>query len=448
MMSGQGHHPTAPGTHNPPNGHNVTPGSVTPGNTSGVNPFRLSLQNQGHATPGAHNPPNVTPGSFLPGNTSGNNAHGQPNGHNVTPGSVTPGNTSGVNPFLLSGYQVHATHGAHNPPNVTPSSGNTSGNNAHGPPQQSHASTNNNAHGQHASHSNAGGTPRGGHAGARTGGFGAANMSVAFGRNSRTLVNAARAHDDGVYCSANPSLNIPPMPVRGNAASYLPIFDRAAPPPGLSPNQQFSYAFWAWIWIVWEATARPPQWMLLHSIVSRSVTIDEYHHASRNFLATIAYCSVEGMNNRPPGRNVGSVAAMMNDPQWQETATAMTSFITYVANNFVNLGRNEVTTLSVQTANIFSHWETVRSKLRKYGCFGCHRVALALPHVGAGTNLEVHQLVNSCRGLYINQYRLYRMLFRDFTISRGNVVIPREHLMFTSPEENDDVEQDVLLYNA
>ena len=299
MMSGQGHHPTAPSTHNPPNGHNVTPGSVTPGNTSGVNPFRLSQQNQGHATPGAHNPPNVTPGSFLPGNTSGNNAHGQPNGHNVTPGSVTPGNTSGVNPFLLSGYQVHATHGAHNPPNVTPSSGNTSGNNAHGPPQQSHASTNNNAHGQHASHSNAGGMPRGLHAGARTGGFGAANMSVAFGRNSRTLVNAARAHDDGVYCSANPSLNIPPMPVRGNADSYLPIFGHAAPPPGLSPNQQFSYAFWAWIWIVWEATARPPQWMLLHSIVSRSVTIDEYHHASRNFLATIAYCSVEGMNNRP-----------------------------------------------------------------------------------------------------------------------------------------------------
>ena len=106
-------------------------------------------------------------------------------------------------------------------------------------------------------------------------------MSVAFGRNSQTLVNAARVHDDGVYCSANPSLNIPPMPVCGNAASYLPIFGHAAPPPGLSPNQQFSYAFWAWIWIVWEATARPPQWMLLHSIVSRSVTIDEYHHAAR-----------------------------------------------------------------------------------------------------------------------------------------------------------------------
>ena len=74
----------------------------------------------------------------------------------------------------------------------------------------------------------------------------------------------------------------------------------------------------------------------------------------------------------------------------------MTSFIAYVVNNFVNVHQNEVTTVSVQNANVFSHWDSLRSKLKIYGYCGCHRVALELPNVGAGTNLPIHQLVTSC----------------------------------------------------
>jgi len=341
------------------------------------------------------------------------------NHHKVTPDKIPPNNASGRKPGTSNSNTQKNTHAC--PPSRIPP---------------------NNASGRNPGRTNEPDTR------VRSGGFGAANLSTALGRRSTTVMMASKAHDDGVYCSAHPSLNLPPMPLRGNPDTHLPIFKIAAPPLGLTPDQRFSYAFWSWMWMVWEATAPPPQWMLLHGIVHRSVTYDEYHRASRNFLATIAHCCVNGMNNRPPKRNVGSVASMMNDPQWRDTAREMTSFISYVVNNFVNVCRTEVTTVSVQTANVFSHWDSLRSKLKQYGYYGCHRVSLELPNAGPGTNLTMHQLVARCRGLYINQYRLYRMIFRDFTISRGNVVIPREHLIFVSPEEANDVEQDIFLYSC
>jgi len=393
-----------PNTNHQSNGRLITPSSR---NTEGTPPLSQTRQTTNTA--------NTRVGI---GNASGNSPYGRRPGQNTNTNTNNTsegiGNANGISPY----GRPSAVYGGVPPADTTPGV----------PPADT--------------------TPGGTHTDMRTGGFGAANLTVAMGRTSTTVVNALRVHDDGVYCSANPSLDLPPMPVRGNSDTYLPIFNIAPPPPGLTPDQLFCCAFWSWLWKVWQATACPPRWLLNHSILSRSVTIDEYHHGSRNFLATIAYCCVEGMNNRPPGRNVGSVAAMMNDPERRDTAMAMTRFISYVVQNFVTFGRNEVTIVSVQTANVFSNWASLRSKLKRYGYFGCHQVALDLPHANSANRLSLHQLSNKCRGLYINQYRLYRMIFRDFTVSRGNVDIPQDHLKYISPHENADIEQDVLLYNA